>query len=105
MSIPKLEITQADGSTIVVAPNLFDTFGFEKLLKANPRMGSLQENSMKLQAFRAWSAAKRQGLTEQTWEEFTGAEGVLQVVPYKEPETADDELEVAGLGLDTPTEA
>ena len=100
MAIQKLTITQHDGSEIIVVPNLFDTFGFEKMLKANPRLGTVQENSLKLQAFRGWSAAKRTGQTEQTWEQFTeGPEAALSVLQTDE---TDDELEVAGLGLDTP---
>lgn len=103
MSIPKLTITQHDGTEITVTPNLWDTFAFEKMLKANPRLGSLQDNTLKLQAFRAWHAAsQRLGLISQTWEEFTNsAEAALQVVPADEPD--EDELEVSGLGLGTPT--
>lgn len=102
MAIPKLTITTADGTEITVTPNLFDTFAFEKMLKANPRLGSLSENQLKLQSFRAWSAAKRTGQIEQTWEEFCGEQGALQVVPADEEEHEDD---VLGLGLDTPPAA
>jgi len=101
MAIPKLTITRHDGTELVVTPNLFDTFAFEKYLKSNPRLGSLQENTLKLQAFRAWhAAAQRLSLISQTWEEFTtGPEAALQVV-QTEPED-EDELQVAGLGLGT----
>jgi hypothetical protein len=103
-TIPKLEITLADGTEIIVTPNLFDTFGFEKLLKANPRLGSLADNQLKLNAFRAWSAAKRTGVLDMTWEQFGDPNtGVLMVRPAPEPDEDDDaELEVLGLGLDTP---
>jgi len=101
MAIPKLTITQADGSEITVTPNLFDTFAFEKMLKANPRLGTISENTMKLQSFRGWSAAKRAGLIDQTWEEFTDPNtGALMVIPADEDEQHEDE--VLGLGLDTP---
>ena len=103
MAIPRLTITQADGTEITVTPNLFDTFAFEKMLKANPRLGSVSENTMKLQSFRGWSAAKRAGLINQTWEEFTDPNtGALMVVPADVPDEDDAELEVLGLGLDTP---
>lgn len=101
MAIPKLTITQHDGAELTVTPNLWDTFAFEKFLKANPRLGSLQENTLKLQAFRAWHAAsQRLGLISQTWEEFTNSpEAALQVVQTEETDESD--LDVHGLGLDT----
>lgn len=104
MAIPKLTITKHDGTELTVTPNLFDTFAFEKYLKSNPRLGSLQENTLKLQAFRAWHAAKqRLGLIEQSWEEFTtGPEAALQVTQADDDDEAGDaELLVAGLGKDT----
>lgn len=101
MAIPRLTITQHDGTEITVTPNLFDTFAFEKMLKANPRLGGLQDNTLKLQSFRGWSAAKRTGLIDQTWEDFSGSEqAALQVVAADEPEV--DAEAVLGLGLDTP---
>ena len=103
MAIPQLTITQHDGTEVTVTPNLWDTFAFEKFLKANPRLGTLQENTLKLQAFRAWHAAsQRLHLIEQTWEQFTNSpEAALQVVQTED--TADEDQEVLGLGLDTPT--
>jgi len=102
MPIPRLTITQHDGTEITVTPNLFDTFAFEKMLKANPRLGGLQDNTLKLQSFRAWSAAKRTGQIEQTWEEFSQSEhAALQVVAADEPDTDEDAEGVLGLGLGT----
>lgn len=100
MAIPKLTITQHDGTEITVTPNLWDTFAFEKFLKANPRLGTLQENTLKLQAFRAWHAAsQRLGLIEQTWDEFTNSpQAALQVTQTEETEADED---VLGLGLGT----
>jgi hypothetical protein len=102
MAIPQLTILTTDGSETTVTPNLFDTFGFEKMLKANPRLGTLRENTLKLQAFRAWSAGKREGTVKQTWEEFSGPDTNVLQVTETETETADEELETLGMGLDTP---
>lgn len=104
MSTHELEITLADESTIRVTPNLFDTRAFESYLRKNPRLGKLQENAITMTAFRAWHAAKRKGLTQMTWEEFSeGADAVLGVTSAPEADTDEDEdLDVAGLGLDTP---
>ena len=104
MAKNQLEITLADDTTLTVKPNLFDTAAFERYLRNNPKLGTVQQNTLTLQAFRAWHAAKRQGLTTMTWEEFsTGDNAALMVVPADEHDDDgdDDELQVAGLGLDT----
>lgn len=106
MAIPQLTVLNTDGTETIVTPNLFDTFGFEKMLKTNPKLGTLAENRLKLQAFRAWSAGKREGKITQTWEEFSGpATTVLQVTETEAPEETDEDLETLGLGLDTPPAA
>lgn len=103
MSIPQLTVLHNDGTETTVTPNLFDTFGFEKMLKTNPRLGTLSENRLKLQAFRAWSAGKREGTITQTWEEFSGpATTVLQVTETEQPDPEGEDLETLGMGLDTP---
>lgn len=107
MSKHELEITLADESTIRVTPNLFDTRAFESYLRKNPRLGKLQENAITMTAFRGWHAAKRRGLTAMTWEEFSeGEDAVLGVTLANSAETdetdEDEDLDVAGLGLDTP---
>lgn len=103
MSGHELEITLADESTIKVTPNLFDTRAFESYLRKNPRQGKLQENAITMTAFRGWHAAKRKGLLSMTWEEFSeGEDAVLGVTLANDDDDSDDELQVAGLGLDTP---
>lgn len=104
MAKNQLVITLHDNTEVKVTPNLWDTMAFEKHLRANPRMGSLQENPMTLQAFRGWHAAKRQGLLSVSWEEFSQSEtAALMVIADKDEDTDEDEgLDVAGLGLDTP---
>lgn len=105
MAKHELVITQADETEIRVTPNLFDTRAFESYLRKNPRLGKLQDNAVTLTAFRGWHAAKRKGLTEMTWEEFSeGENAVLAVMPADDDETTDpdaEDLDVAGLGLGT----
>lgn len=103
MATHELVITQADETEIRVTPNLFDTRAFESYLRKNPRLGKLQDNAVTLTAFRGWHAAKRKGLISMTWEEFSeGEDAVLAVMPASDDAAEDDELDVAGLGLDTP---
>lgn len=104
-TIKRLVVTRADGTEFTVTPNLGDTINFENTLRKNPRWGSLQENVLKMQPFRAWSAARRTGQFEGTWEEFSaGADAVLEV-RFEDDTADDDELAVEGVGLDTPTAA
>ena len=104
MAIQKFTITQHDGSEVTVTPNLGDTLNFERTLKQNPKWGSLQENALKMQPFRAWSAGRREGTITATWEDFTtGPEAAIDVSPADEADEADD-LEVPGWGLGTTTE-
>lgn len=99
MALQKLTITRLDGTETTVTPNLGDTLNFERTLKNNPRWGSLQENVLRMQPFRAWSAGKREGTITETWEEF--ADNVADVTAAGANE--DDEDVVAGLGKDTAT--
>lgn len=102
MAKNQLVITLHDNTELKVTPNLWDTMGFEKFLRANPRMGSLQENPMTLQAFRGWHAAKRQGLLSVSWEEFSQSDtAALMVTADKSEDDEAEELDVDGLGLDT----
>lgn len=102
MSKNQLVITLHDSTELKVTPNLWDTMAFEKFLRANPRLGTISENQLTLQAFRGWHAAKRQGLLTVTWEEFSQSDtAALMVTAAKDDEDDEDELEVAGLGLDT----
>ena len=103
--IKRLVVTRHDGTEFTVTPNLGDTLNFENTLRKNPRWGSLQENVLKMQPFRAWSAARRTGEFEGSWEDFSaGPEAVLDV-SFEDDGADDDELAVDGVGLDTPTAA
>lgn len=102
--IKRLIITRADGTEATVTPNLGDTLNFEATLRKNPRWGTLQENALKMQPFRAWSAGRREGVISETWEEFSaGASAVLDVRFEEEEDAEESDLAVDGLGLDTPT--
>lgn len=101
--IKRLVVTRHDGTAFTVTPNLGDTLNFETTLRKNPRWGSLQENVLKMQPFRAWSAARRTGQYDGTWEDFSaGPEAVLDV-SFEDGDGDEDELAVDGVGLDTPT--
>jgi len=98
MAIKHLVITRHDGTELTVTPNIGDTLAFEQTLKKNPRLGGVTDNLLMAAPFRAWSAAKRAGLLEQTWEDFTtGPEAALHV-GEKDDETADEEGDELGLG-------
>lgn len=100
MAIQRLTITRLDGSEITVTPNLADSLNFETTLRKNPQWGTLQQNQLKAGPFRAWSAGRREGTVTETWEEFVNGVAEVAVAPEA---LEDDENEVAGLGLDTPT--
>lgn len=94
MSATPLVVTLNDGSTLEVQPTLQDTLAFEVMLRKNRRWGGLQENALKLQPFKAFSALRREGrLPEgiETWEQFTtGDTAVLDVVFKDDDDDADD---------------
>lgn len=104
-TIKRLVVTRADGTTFTVTPNLGDTLNFESTLRKNPRWGTLQENVLKMQPFRAWSAGRRTGAVTESWEDFSSGENAVLDVSFEDAEDAgdDDELAVDGVGLDTPT--
>lgn len=102
-TIKRLVVTRADGTEFTVTPNLGDTLNFENTLRKNPRWGTLQENVLKMQPFRAWSAARRTGDYEGTWEDFSAGENAVLDVSFEDTD-AEDELAVDGVGLDTPTD-
>lgn len=99
--IRRLIIARTDGTELAVTPNLADTLNFEATLRKNPRWGSLQENALKMQPFRAWSAARREGLLSESWEDFANA--VIEVRFEDDEDAEESELAVDGLGKDTPT--
>lgn len=109
--IKVFSILRADGSEVHVTPNLGDTLNFERTVKRNPRMGSIQDNMLMMQPFRCWSAGKREGTITDTWEEFSdGPNAVLEVNLVDDAAADDDENAVdlggaTGANLDTPTEA
>lgn len=109
MAIKRFTITRADGTETTVTPNLGDTLNFERTVKRNPRLGTIQDNMLMMQPFRCWSAGKREGTITETWEEFSdGPNAVLEVnlVEDADADTEDTEVDLGGatgLGLDTPT--
>ncbi len=100
-----LDVTLADGSTVRVQTTLEDRLAFELAVRKNKSWGKLEDNTLKMQPYLAWNALHRQGLTTLTWAEFTtGASAALDVsVPDDDAEDDDADLEVAGVGKDTPT--
>lgn len=102
----RLVVTLHNGSTETVQTTLEDRLAFETALRKNKRWGKLEDNAMRLLPFMAWNALRRKGKTDLTWDEFTsGDTAALSVEPERDDEEdADDELEVPGVGKDTPTE-
>lgn len=106
MATNTTRIMLADGEHIDVQTNLFDQAAFEKALRHNKSWGSLADNAMRMQAFRAWHAAHRQGLLPISWEQFYESPDtpVIAVVPTPDEQPDDGEgLEVEGLGEDMQT--
>jgi hypothetical protein len=101
MSNPTVIITQHDGSTIVVTPNIGDTLAFESTLRKNKAWGALTDNAMRMTFFRAWNAAKRENKTDQTWDEFSAGEHAATDVRLQRDEDDDAEA-VEGLGESIP---
>ncbi len=100
MAIQKLRVTLADGTTHDVVPTLEDTLTFETTLRKNRGWGTLQDNALKLQPFRAWNALRRSGATDLTWERFTtGPTAALSVeVVRDDPEDTDTDEAALGNG-------
>lgn len=101
MAAKPLTITHHDGKTDTVQPTLEDRLNFESTLRKNKGWGDLKDNALKLEPFLAWSAAKRTGKTDLTWEEFTkGDKAAIDVEVAKSDDDADEDeaLEVDGLG-------
>lgn len=97
----KLDIELADGRSLVVTVTLLDKVAFEVYIRNNPRFGSLGDNVIRMQAFWAWSAAKREHGLDLTWEEFLDGGAALDVSPHQDVEIVDVE-EVDGLGEGIP---
>lgn len=100
MALEKNDIHLSDGRVLVVTPSLFDKIAFENHLRVNKRLGGLSENLILMQAFTAWSAARREHGLEVSWEQFLeGADGsqvhALDVAPH---DTDDDTEAVDGVG-------
>lgn len=109
MAAPNLlSITPATGKPYEVQTTLEDRLAFETALRKNKGWGKLEDNSLKLHPFLGWHAAKRQGKTDLSWEQFTtGDTAAISVDPVEpdEDDDDDDDLEVEGLGKDTQTAA
>jgi hypothetical protein len=99
-----LTITQHDGQTIDVTPNIGDTLAFESTLRKNKAWGGLTDNAMRMMFFRAWSAAKREQKTTQTWDEFSSGEQAAVDVSFKKDENDEstDDDAVVSLGESIP---
>lgn len=104
MAIETLRIQFEDDSHLDVRPNLFDQRNFERALRNNKAWGDLRDNALRLSAFRAWSAASRLGLITMSWDDFyeDPHTPVMSVTVAPDDETDDDDLEVDGVGKDTP---
>jgi len=101
MALEKNDIHLSDGRVLTVTPSLFDKIAFESHLRANKRLGSLSENIILMQAFTAWSAARREHSLAVSWDQFLeGADSdqvhALDVVPYDDE--SDDAEVVDGVG-------
>lgn len=111
MAIETLRIQFTNGEHIDVVPNLFDQRNFERTLRNNKSWGPLQDNALKLQAFKGWSAASRLGLIDLSWEEFyEDPHTPVHAVTVHDPEDDDldadgESLEVEGVGKDIPAPA
>lgn len=99
-----LIITEQNGEKLEVHPTLEDRLAFETALRKNKSWGKLEDNALKLTPFLAYNAARRAG-DPRTWEEFTTGDTAAASVDEKPEETdpEDKELEVSGVGKDTPT--
>lgn len=91
MASKQLRITFADDTTIDVTPNLFDTLNFETTLRKNPSWGKLEQNALRMTPFRAWSAARRQNLTDLTWDQFTAPDSPVQDVSSVDDDEDDED--------------
>lgn len=99
-----LVIETHDGRKIEIVPTLEDTLAFESTLRKNKRWGEFKENVLKIIPFKAWNAARRAGLIEQTWDEFSsGPTAVLDVTVKRDDDDTDEAgddapREVEGVG-------
>lgn len=105
MATPNLlKVTLANGDELEVQTNLEDRLNFETALRKNKSWGKLQDNSMKLMPYLAWSALRRTGKTDLDWQQFTtGDTAALSVDPVEDGDE-DADLEVDGVGKDTQTD-
>lgn len=101
----KFTITFADGKQTDVQTTLEDRLAFEQTLRKNKRWGKLEDNTLKMQPFLAWNAAKRTGVTDLSWDDFTTGSTAALDVSVADDADDDADLEVAGVGKDTQTAA
>lgn len=98
----QLVITLNNGDKIEVQTTLEDRLAFETALRKNKRWGELKDNAMKMQPFMAWNAAHRTGKTTLSWDDFTTGDTAALDVSAPDEHDDTDELDVEGLGKDTP---
>lgn len=101
----RFTITFSDGKQKDVQTTLEDRLAFEQTLRKNKRWGKLEDNTLKMQPFLAWNAAKRAGITELSWDDFTTGDTAALDVSVADDDDDDADLEVAGVGKDTQTVA
>jgi len=97
-----LIVHPAEGDSFEVTPNIGDTLAFESTLRKNRSWGSIGDNPMRMTFFRAWSAAKREGKTNLTWDEWSSGDHAVQDVTFKREDDAEAADAADHLGEDTP---
>ncbi|MET3449800.1 hypothetical protein [Curtobacterium sp. 1544] len=97
-----LVVTPATGDPFEVTPNIGDTLAFETTLRKNKAWGTISENAMRLQFFRAWNAARREGKTDLTWDEWSSGPKAVVDVSFKSLDAVEAADAADHLGEDTP---
>lgn len=102
-STTMLTVTLANGKSEDVQTTLEDRLAFEQALRKNKGWGKIEDNTLKMQPFMAWHALTRTGKTALSWVEFTTGSTAALDVSIPDDDEDDEDLEVGGLGKDTPT--
>jgi len=101
----RFELTLSDGRTVTVTRTIRDQVACETYFRANKRLGSMSDAPFRGLAFISWSAAKREGLIDVTFDQFLeGTDPNLVYLIDSEGTDDEDEDEVEGLGEDMPAD-